>query len=73
MQIKSENMADKNFNKLAKMSKDKYEGKCIGLADGKVVIVNKDPIKVMDKLMKNYSDKEILVTSIPKRDTNFVL
>ena len=66
-------MAGKNFNKLVKMNKDKYEGKCIGLADGKVVAVNKNPIVVMDKLMKQYSDKEILVTSIPKRSTNFVL
>ena len=66
-------MAGKNFNKLVKMNKDKYGGKCIGLADGKVVVVNKNPIVVMDKLMKQYSDKEILVTSIPKRSTNFVL
>ena len=66
-------MADKNFEKLTKMKKDRYEGKCIGLADGKVVVVNKDPISVMDKLMKNFSDKEILVASIPKRNTNFVL
>ena len=66
-------MTNKNFDKLVKMGKDKYEGKCIGLADGKVVVVSKDPIKVMDKLMKDYSGKEILVTSIPKRDTNFVL
>lgn len=66
-------MTNKNFDKLVKMSKDKYEGKCIGLADGKVVVVSKDPIVVMDKLMKQYSDKEILVTSIPKRNTNFVL
>ena len=66
-------MANKNFNKLVKMNKDKYEGKCIGLADGKVVVVNKDPVFVMDKLMKDYSGKEILATSIPKRGVNFVL
>ena len=55
------------------MDKDKYEGKCIGLADGKVVFSDKDPIKVMNKLMKNYSDKPIMVTSIPKKDVNFIL
>lgn len=66
-------MKDKNFEKLRKMDKNKYEGKCIGLADGKVVFSDKNPIKVMDKLMKNYSDKEIMVTSIPKKNVNFVL
>ena len=50
-------MKDKNFEEFKKMSKDKYEGKCIGLADGKVVFSDKNPIKVMSKLMKNYSDK----------------
>ena len=55
------------------MNKGKYEGKCIGLADGKIVFSDKDPIKVMDKLMKDYSNKEIMVTSIPKKNINFVL
>ena len=66
-------MADQNFNALAKMNKDKYEGKCIGMANGKVVIVGIDPIKVMDDLIKNYAGKSILVTSVPRRDVNFVL
>lgn len=66
-------MKDKNFDMLRKMNKSKYEGKCIGLADGKVVFSDKNPIKVMDKLMRHYSDKDIMVTSIPKKDVNFVL
>ena len=64
---------DKNFEKFRKMNKGKYEGKCIGLADGKIVFSDKDPIKVMDKLMKYYSNKEIMVTSVPKKNINFVL
>ena len=64
---------DKNFEKFRKMNKSKYEGKCIGLADGKIVFSDKDPIKVMDKLMKDYSNKEIMVTSVPKKNINFVL
>ena len=64
---------DKNFEKFQKMNTAKYEGKCIGMADGRVVFSDKNPIKVMDKLMKNYSDKSIMVTSIPKKNTNFVL
>ena len=66
-------MKDKNFEKLRTMNKNKYEGKCIGLADGKVVFSDKNPVKVMDKLMKEYSNKEIMVTSMPKKNTNFVL
>jgi len=27
----------------------------------------------MDELVKNFSDKEIMVTSIPKKNVNFVL
>lgn len=66
-------MKDKNFETFRKMDKNKYEGKCIGLADGKIVFSDKDTIKVMDKLMKEYFDKEIMVTSIPKKNANFVL
>ena len=66
-------MKDKNFEKLRTMRKSKYEGKVIGLADGEVVVFGKNLTKVTDKLVKNYSDKEIMVTSIPKKDVNFVL
>ena len=66
-------MKDKNFEKLRTMSKKKYEGKIIGLADGKVVVSGKNLTKVMEELTKNFSDKNIMVTSIPKKDVNFVL
>jgi len=64
---------DQNLEKFKTMNKKKYEGKCIGLADGKVVITGKNPVTVMDELVKNFSDKEIMVTSIPKKNVNFVL
>ena len=73
-EIRDETMKkDQNLEKFRTMDKKKYEGKCIGLANGKVVVTGKDPVIVMDELVKNFSDKEIMVTSIPRKDVNFVL
>lgn len=66
-------MKDKNFEKLRTMRKKIYEGKVIGLADGEIVASDKDLTKVMNILKRDYSDKNIMITSIPKKDVNFVL
>ena len=49
-----------------------YEGKCLGLANGKIVIVSKDIKEVMNTLNEKYADEQISIFSVPKRDTVFV-
>ena len=51
----------------------KSQGHCIGLADGKVVVVSKNLNEVMNKLIKDYSDKDISITSVPRGDKVFIL
>ena len=51
----------------------KYEGKCIGIADGKVVIASRSVNKVMKTLIKDYSDCDVTLTSIPKRNKILIL
>ncbi|MBU0615708.1 MAG: hypothetical protein KJ601_06450 [Nanoarchaeota archaeon] len=49
------------------------EGICIGIADGKVVVENKDLNIVMDTLIRDYPDKKTSISSIPKGDNVFIL
>jgi dihydroxyacetone kinase-like predicted kinase len=49
------------------------EGICVGIADGKVVVEDKDINIVMDTLIQDYSDKKTSITSIPKGDKVFIL
>jgi len=50
-----------------------YEGKCLGKADGKVVIVSNSVEEVMATLKKKYSTCVISISSIPKSNKIFIL
>ncbi len=56
-----------------KFSLKELEGNCIGLVDGKVVIKSKSIKKVMNALIKDYPNREIAITSMPKGDKVFIL
>ncbi|GEM_PF-2426039 len=51
----------------------KYEGKCVGLADGKVVASNKSVNVVMKKLSSDYRGQKISLLTVPKKNKILVL
>ena len=55
------------------MVKKAKDGICVGLADGKVVVESKSITKVMNTLLKDYTDKEITLSSVPKGNKVFIL
>lgn len=57
-------MADKTSEAFAKLDTIKYAGKCVGMVDGKITIIDTDPDKVYEKL-KNISNKEIGIFCFP--------
>lgn len=50
----------------------KHEGKCVGIANGKVVISSKSLTKVMRILNKDYFDSETYLLSVPKGNKIFI-
>ena len=64
---------DVNSKALARLDVNKYEGKCVGLANGKVVVSDKSVKQVMKTLAKNYSNKQTAVVTFPKKDKILVL
>lgn len=67
------NVEDRNFVALKKIDPDRYEGKCVGLADGKVVVESKSIKEVMLRLGKDFRDKKTDVITFPKKNKILVL
>ena len=62
-------MDDVNTRALKNLDPKLYEGKCIGLVDGEVVIKTKYITKAMKQVMNSkYNGKKLAVISMPKRD-----
>lgn len=49
------------------------EGKCLGLADGKIVVEDERVERVMEVLQRDYSDKRISILTVPKADKILIL
>jgi len=50
----------------------KYEGKCVGMADGKVVASGKSVSTIMEKL-SGYKGHKISLMTVPKKNKVLVL
>ena len=62
-----------NSSALKRLNLNKYEGTCIGLADGKVVAKNHSIKIVMRELIERHGNKKIAVINVPKKNKIFIL
>jgi len=63
----------KGFPKKPKIREKKYEGMCVGLANGKVVAHSVSIKEVMNDLFTKHKGEQIAVISVPKKDKVLVL
>lgn len=66
-------MKDVNTEALKHLDANLYEGFCVGLADGKVVVKSPSIKKVMATLNMTYSDKKTAIMTFPKKNKILVL
>ena len=64
---------DINSSALEKLNLNKYEGMCIGLANGRVVAKNHSIQTVMRELIEKHRGKKIAVINVPKKNKIFIL
>jgi len=58
---------------LKKLNLKKYEGLCVGLANGRVVVSDKSLNTVMKKLSSGYKGQKISLLTVPKKNKTLVL
>jgi hypothetical protein len=66
-------LGDVNSKAIKVLDMKKYEGMCVGLANGKVVAHSASIKEVMNDLFTKHKGEQIAVISVPKKDKVLVL
>lgn len=65
-------MMHKNIEKFSKLDLREYEGKCVGIVDGKILLKSKNPSDIMKKLL-SMQGKEVSLVCVPRKKTAMVI